>query len=210
MALPNVWHHRRVAENSAKACWICYKPSSSVLITPDNKDFFYVCPGHLKDRNFAIPDADEAAAFAERKKKEEMDREIEAVKKEYEEKKRKKKEKRKEKDKEKGKVEDNKKDKAAEKANEEEDKKDAEELEAKVGYLYLFSTFCFLILEQINSISKGEQKPDEGPRIFSLHKKFFQMRLDRIKNAETARRNRERMSRPGAFPSVPSGDPSGL
>jgi hypothetical protein len=37
MALPNVWHHRRVADNAAKACWICYKPSTSVLITPDNK-----------------------------------------------------------------------------------------------------------------------------------------------------------------------------
>lgn len=37
MSLPNVWHHRRVADNAAKACYVCYKPSSSVLITPDNK-----------------------------------------------------------------------------------------------------------------------------------------------------------------------------
>lgn len=35
--LQNVWHHRRVADGSAKACWICFKPSTSVLITPNNK-----------------------------------------------------------------------------------------------------------------------------------------------------------------------------
>lgn len=37
MSLQNVWHLRRVADTAAKACYVCYKPSSSVLITPDNK-----------------------------------------------------------------------------------------------------------------------------------------------------------------------------
>ena len=37
MALVNIWHLRRVAETSAKSCDICYKPTASVLITPDNK-----------------------------------------------------------------------------------------------------------------------------------------------------------------------------
>lgn len=37
MSLPNIWHLRRVADTAARACYICYKPSSSVLITPDNK-----------------------------------------------------------------------------------------------------------------------------------------------------------------------------
>ena len=37
MSLPNVWHLRTVAEASAKPCFICYKASPSVLITPDNK-----------------------------------------------------------------------------------------------------------------------------------------------------------------------------
>lgn len=36
-ALVNVWHLRKVAETSAKPCDICYKPTTSVLITPDNK-----------------------------------------------------------------------------------------------------------------------------------------------------------------------------
>lgn len=37
MALVNVWHLRKVAEASAKPCDICYKSTTSVLITPDNK-----------------------------------------------------------------------------------------------------------------------------------------------------------------------------
>ena len=102
MALANVWHLRKVAEASAKPCDICYKPTTGVLITPDNKvgesrlslatsrltilqDYFYICQGHLKDRGFASPIVDEADAAA-KKKKEELDREIELVKQEYEEK----------------------------------------------------------------------------------------------------------------------------
>jgi hypothetical protein len=36
---------------------------------------------------------------------------------------------------------------------------------------------------------------------------FYQMRLDRIRNAEIARRNKERLKSPTAFPAVPKGDP---
>ncbi|KAL1849057.1 hypothetical protein Plec18170_007716 [Paecilomyces lecythidis] len=92
MSLPNIWHLRRVADNSAKACLICYKPSTSVLITPDNKDFFYVCPIHLKDRGFCSPIVDSEKEAA-KKKEDALAREIEKVKKEYEEKQRRKKEK---------------------------------------------------------------------------------------------------------------------
>jgi phage-related minor tail protein len=35
--MENTWHLRRVADNASKACWICYKPTTSVLITPNNK-----------------------------------------------------------------------------------------------------------------------------------------------------------------------------
>ncbi|QSS63715.1 mitochondrial Acyl-CoA Thioesterase [Histoplasma capsulatum] len=37
MALPNIWHHRKVAKTAARSCDICYKPSSSVLVTPDKR-----------------------------------------------------------------------------------------------------------------------------------------------------------------------------
>jgi len=96
--MENTWHHRKVAETAQKACMICFKPSSSVLITADSKDFFYICPAHLKDRNFAVPTEDEAKALEDKKKKEAMDREIELIKKEYEDKMKRKKEKQDKKD----------------------------------------------------------------------------------------------------------------
>ena len=92
MSIPNVWHHRKVAESAAKGCDICHKPTSSVLVTPDKADFFYACPGHLKDSKFCKPVVDAAAAEARRQK--EKDAEIVAqARREYEEKQRKKKEK---------------------------------------------------------------------------------------------------------------------
>ncbi|KAF2004930.1 DUF1742-domain-containing protein [Amniculicola lignicola CBS 123094] len=189
MALQNVWHHRRVADGSAKACWICFKPSTSVLITPDNKDFFYLCTGHLSDRGFCLPDAGEAADAAARKKKDELDREIELVKKEYEEKQRLKREKRREK----GKDKDKDKDKDTKKKNEDEDIEDEKTKDDKIKEL---------------SQSKDEAAVDLGPRIYTLNKNFYQMRVDKLRNAEIARRNRERMKNPSLFPSVPSGNPS--
>ncbi|CAI6338590.1 unnamed protein product [Periconia digitata] len=192
MSLQNVWHHRKVAENAKKACWICYKPTESVLITPDNKDFFYICTGHLSDRGFCQPDADEAAAAAARKKKEELDREIEIVKKEYEEKQKLKREKRKAKQKEKEKDKDKGKDGETNKTDEQEDKDDEKKKDDKIKEL---------------SQSKEKAQDDLGPRIFALQKNFHQMRLDRIRNAEIAKRNRERLSNPSNFPSPPSNLP---
>ena len=46
---------------------------------------------------------------------------------------------------------------------------------------------------------------NDEPRIFSLNRNFFQMRIDRIRNAELAKRNIDRLQTPGAFPSVPNG-----
>ena len=107
------------------------------------QDFFYICPGHLKDKGFCSPDADEAAALEEKKKKEELDKEVEAVKKEYEEKQLLKQEKRKKKEKEKGK------DKAEKKAEDEEDTKDEKEKEDKVGIWYPTGAPCLTPADQI-------------------------------------------------------------
>ncbi|CAN9300296.1 unnamed protein product [Alternaria sp. RS040] len=170
--MENLWHLRRVADNAAKACWICYKPSTSVLITPNNKDFFYICPGHLSDKGFCQPEADEAKRIADQKKQDELDREIEAVKKEYEEKQKLKREKRKGKDKDK----DKEKEKETKGKEEEEDKQD-------------------------------EKAKDDKACMLTLHRNFYQMRLDKLRNAEIAKRNRERLNNPANFPSVPSGNP---
>jgi len=36
-SFPNVYTHRKVADTASKACEICYKPTTSVLVTPENK-----------------------------------------------------------------------------------------------------------------------------------------------------------------------------
>lgn len=44
---------RQVAAKDSKACAICYKPTTTVLITDNQVDFFYVCSSHLSDAQFA-------------------------------------------------------------------------------------------------------------------------------------------------------------
>ncbi|KAB8254365.1 VPS4-associated protein 1 [Aspergillus pseudonomiae] len=180
----NIYHLRRVADTAAKACYVCHKPSSSVMITPDNKDFFYVCPVHLKDRHFCSPIVD--TEDEEKKKKEEaLAKEIEKVKKEYEEKQKKKKDKTKEK-----------------KSDEESKKEEGSSSDKKEGNDEKERD------DKIESLKKSAQPTstsDDGPRIFALHKNFYQMRIDRLRNLEAAKRNRQRLQDPSFFPSVPSG-----
>ncbi|ETN40249.1 uncharacterized protein HMPREF1541_04525 [Cyphellophora europaea CBS 101466] len=175
-ALPNIWHQRAVAETAAKSCYICYKPTTAVLVTPDNKDFFYVCKTHLKDRGFASPIVDEKAE-AEKRKKEALDREIEKVKQEYEEKMKQKRAKKKAKDDDKDKKND---DDEARKAEKERD-------------------------DKIKALS-ADTVADDGPRIFALHRNFYQMRIERLRNIEVARRNQQRIKDPTFFPKAPTGD----
>lgn len=74
---------------TAKACYVCYRPSTTVLATINTVDFIYVCPGHLTDLNFASQVKDET-------KSQVTSEEIVKVKAEWEEKQRRKKEKEKE------------------------------------------------------------------------------------------------------------------
>ena len=41
-SFPNVYTHRKVADTASKSCEICYKPSTSVLVTPENASFVNV------------------------------------------------------------------------------------------------------------------------------------------------------------------------
>lgn len=121
----NIYTHRKVADTASKPCEICYRPSTSVMVAPENKvchpemsmcisilisnqDFFYVCASHLKDKGFCNPIIDEAVVAARKKK--EMDAEVERLKQEFEEKQKKKKEKESAKEKEKDKDKDKDKD----------------------------------------------------------------------------------------------------
>lgn len=94
-------HRRRTepfqAVGTPRACYVCYKPTTTVLATINTVDFIYVCDTHLIDPGFATQDggggadAQKAAATPE---------EIARVKEEWEERQKKKQEKAKEKAKE--------------------------------------------------------------------------------------------------------------
>lgn len=51
MSFPNLYYKRTTA--TAKACYICYKPTTAVLATIDTSDFLYTCTIHLSDHGFA-------------------------------------------------------------------------------------------------------------------------------------------------------------
>ncbi|KAL2125728.1 hypothetical protein VTJ04DRAFT_2093 [Mycothermus thermophilus] len=195
MSFPNVYTHRKVAETKAKSCDICYRLSSSVLITPDNKDWFYVCPAHLKDPGFCTPIIDQEAIKA--RKERELKEEIERVKKEYEEKQKKKKEKE-----QKGES-DEKQDKDEKSGKDEKGDKKSEDSSEKQQEAHKKSDSAND--EVATSITKQEE---EEPRVFELKSTFYQLRLNKKRQAEIAKRNRERLQDPNYFPSVPKNLPS--
>jgi hypothetical protein len=156
------------------------------LITPESDDWFHICAGHLTDRKFAIPKDEED--LAKKKREEDLNKEVEALKKEYEEKLRKKAEKREAKNKDKDAEKDKKKE-----DEQKEDQKDAKEQEEK--------------LKELEKQKDPAKAAVVGPRIFELQKNFYQMRLQKKRDAEIAKRNRDRLRAPGAFPSVPTGNP---
>ena len=120
------------------------------------QDFFYICPGHLKDRGFCTPLIDEAEAEAKRKK-EAMDREIELIKQEYEDKMKKKS---KSKDK-KAKDEDKGKEKAKDDdGKDDDDEKAKKEKDDKVVYSYVHSVIYaaeFSPRSMLSQIKKHQQ-----------------------------------------------------
>jgi hypothetical protein len=64
-----------------------------------------------------------------------------------------------------------------------------------------------LTLAQKKSDEAGAATPEEDPRVFALKKAFYQQRIDKKRNAEIAKRNRERFQNPNLFPQVPKGLP---
>lgn len=181
MAEQNVWHRRLVAEANAKACWICYKPTSTVLITADGAtDWFHICPGHLTDTKFAL--AQDTDDVARKRHDEDIEKEIEKLKKEFTDK-------MKEKVKKKDKSNKEKKDEAED--TEQLEKAQEEKLKALEEK------------KQTKEKTSGDKAHIDGPRVFALHKSFFQMRQQRKAQTAAAKRQQERMRNPTLFPSVP-------
>ncbi|KAI3402330.2 hypothetical protein KGF56_004900 [Candida oxycetoniae] len=52
---PNKYTLRLVSPTDSKPCLICYKPTTSVLISENQVDFFYTCNAHLLDTQFTDP-----------------------------------------------------------------------------------------------------------------------------------------------------------
>lgn len=136
-----------------------------------------MCPAHLQDRHFCSPIVD-AESEAARLKEQKMAEEIEKVKKEYEEKQKRKKEREKQSskdDKDKDKEKKNDRDDSKEKNSGDSKSSDERERDDKVHSKEVIPFYCDPVAElftlQIDSIKKGaEPKPDNGPRIFALHK----------------------------------------
>ncbi|KAF9569391.1 DUF1742-domain-containing protein [Agrocybe pediades] len=92
MSFTNLYYKRTAG--TPKACYVCYKPTTTVLATAKTIDFLYTCPIHLTDSGFATLCVDESKPTISAE-------EIAKVKVEWEEKEKRKKEKEKEKAKEK-------------------------------------------------------------------------------------------------------------
>ncbi|KAG6907839.1 hypothetical protein DXG01_007221 [Tephrocybe rancida] len=150
MLFNNIYYKRTTA--TAKACYVCYKPTTTVLATINTTDFLYTCPGHLSDHGFASTLGGEDGADGARKVVL-SDEEIAKVKEEWEEKQKRKKEKEKE-DKEK-KEKDGEKDKGKDK---EDTKKDGSKSPPMSGSL------------------TAKTPPAPVHERYALHRDFFAMR----------------------------------
>lgn len=130
--------------------------------------------------------------MAAKRRREDLEREVESVKREWEEK-------NKNKNKDKDKTKDKDKDK---------DKKDVEPTLAAAGEKPV-APIVTVVGEGGGEGGTTSTTTVEAdiPRIYTLHRNIFQMRVNRLRTAEMAKRNRERLGNPtNFFPSVPSGE----
>jgi len=172
----------------------------------------YTCKSHLKDKGFCTPVIDEAEAAA-KKKKEEMDKEIELIKKEYEAKMKKQKKKEK---KSKDKKEDENKDAEEKKAKEEKDEKVMSHVDSPVSFpMWHADQGSRLQIKEAEEKGAGSgAAEDDLPRVYALHRTFHQKAISMLRqqqqkrvDAENSSRNRQRLADPTGFPMVPSGNP---
>lgn len=81
--LSNSYIQKRVANTDAKACFLCYKPTTSVMVSEaPGVDYFFACDTHLSDPGFAVVEQACQTAIAEREQK---IRELEAIRTQWEE-----------------------------------------------------------------------------------------------------------------------------
>ncbi|KAF8583953.1 DUF1742-domain-containing protein [Ramaria rubella] len=79
----NIYYKRTAA--TAKACYMCFRPTTTVLATLNTTDFLYTCDGHLTDQGFATVIEPSPKVEDIEPKKVVSDKEIRRVKEEWEE-----------------------------------------------------------------------------------------------------------------------------
>jgi len=174
-----------------KACFVCYKPTNTVLATINTVDFLYTCPVHLTDRNFASPlgESSDSLGGGGPRKMGLTDEEIAKVKEEWEERQKKKEEKEKAKKKEEGEGKGKGKEKEKEKVDDNEKEKEMETTTP--------GSFS----------SNAATPPPTTPahQRFTLHRDFFAMRLSQHRKRRQMVQVKELAPRlPGAPRETPS------
>ncbi|KAI9001318.1 VPS4-associated protein 1 [Trametes punicea] len=108
MSFTNLYYKRAVG--TPKACYVCHKPTTTVLATINTVDFLYTCDTHLSDPGFAsqVGTSNDGVGAGGAKKMGLSPEEIAKVKAEWEERQKKKAERAKEKEKDKNKDKDEK------------------------------------------------------------------------------------------------------
>ncbi|KAI0698629.1 VPS4-associated protein 1 [Cytidiella melzeri] len=155
MSFTNLYYKRAVG--TPRACYVCYKPTTTVLATVNTVDFIYVCDTHLSDRGFAsqVGEAGDGVGAGGVKKLGLSTEEIAKVKEQWEERHKRKQEKGKGKEESKG--------------GDEEDKKEKDaKLDAKSPAPSVTPTF--------GTTTPNTPSPPAHQR-YTLHRDIFAMRL---------------------------------
>lgn len=172
------------AVGTPRACYICYKATTTVLATANTTDFIYTCDAHLNDPGFATR-VQETNDTTETKKAGLSPEEIAKVKEEWEERQKRKQEKAKEKDK--GKEEEKKDD---EKDVDKEKAKDKDKEEKKTSSLKASPT---------TSTPSTPATPTPTHQKYTLHRNIFSLRQDEHRRRRQAAQAKELAPRlPGA------------
>jgi hypothetical protein len=137
-------------------------------------DFFYACEIHLKDAKFATPKT-ELQEEALKKRQEQINEEIEVLKKRWADR-------QKQRDKDKKKADD-KNDDSGEKAEIKEHDKKVNQLEQEKLQV--------------------QESLDKDQRIFILNDSVFRLRIGKYRTSQQAKRTAEMLQKPNLFPSVP-------
>ncbi|KDQ64901.1 hypothetical protein JAAARDRAFT_118413 [Jaapia argillacea MUCL 33604] len=181
MSFTNLYYKR--VRGTPKACWVCYKPTTTVLATINTTDFIYSCDGHLKDPGFASPigESSDGVGAGGAKKMGLSAEEIAKVKEDWEERQKKKKEKEKEKA----------------KAKEGDDKGDSKDKEAKDEKQDTTTPKSPGSFPSTPSTPTPSSTPTHQQ--FTLHRDIFAMRLAEHRKRRQASQAKELAPRlPGA------------